>query len=47
MKYVVEISLSCTYEFDSEDYTEETAIDTAYEYFLECQPNIFVEREED
>lgn len=47
MKYIVEISLSCTYEFDSEDYTEEAAVDTAYECFLECQPDIFVEREDD
>ena len=46
MKYVIEVSLNCTYEFDSEKYTEENAIEKAYDYFVECQPNISVTKEE-
>lgn len=47
MKYIVEISLNCTYEFDGEKYTEDEAVDKAWDYFLECQPDICVDREED
>lgn len=44
MKYVITMSLECTYEVDAEDYTEEQAIDLAEEWFAEAEPHMTVQK---
>ena len=44
MKYVITMSLECTYEIDAEDYTEEQAIDLAEEWFSEAEPHLAVQK---
>lgn len=44
MKYVITMSLECTYEIDAEDYTEEQAICLAEEWFAEAEPHMTVQK---
>lgn len=44
MKYVITMTLECTYEIDAEDYTEEQAISLAEEWFTEAEPHMTVQK---
>lgn len=52
MKRVVTVVLTCTYEFDEKNYPmdkydDDTIIDIAYDWWYECNPDIFIETEEE
>lgn len=44
MKYVITMTLECTYEFPADDYTEEQALDIAEQWFSEAAPNISIQK---
>lgn len=43
MKRVVTVTLTCTYEFDEDRYSDDLIADIAYEWWDECCPDIFIE----
>ncbi len=43
MKYVITLSLECTYELDG-DMQEELAIQQAQEWFAEAKPHMTIQR---
>jgi hypothetical protein len=44
MKYVITMTLECTYEIDAECYTKEQAISLAEEWFAEAEPRMIVQK---
>ena len=51
-KRIVTVELSCTYTFDEKEYPmdkydSDTLADMAYDWFMECHPDIFIDEEND
>lgn len=44
MKYVITMTLECTYELPAEEYTEEQAIALAEQWFAEAEPHMTVQK---
>ena len=46
-KWIITVSQESTYEFDADKYSEEEACNLAWDYFEECEPEMYVESEVD
>ena len=44
MKYVITLSLECTYEIDADFYTEDEAKMLAERWFTEAEPHVTIQK---